>query len=108
MKNDLFLERGRNPLLLLQFLWTIIGLLLRPVTTLLSLVLVTKVKENWEERYLFRRRYKIMCCANLPQMIISRSMSDASYVKSTNVGSVGVVARNSSGEVIISSWDFLG
>ena len=33
---------------------------------------------------------------------------DASYVESITAAYVGVVARNSSDEVIISSWDFLG
>ena len=33
---------------------------------------------------------------------------DASYVESISVASVGVVVRNSSSKVIISSWDFSG
>ena len=32
---------------------------------------------------------------------------DASFVESTNAASVGVVACNSSGEIIVSSWDFI-
>ena len=32
---------------------------------------------------------------------------DASFVERTNEASVGVVARNSSGEIIVSSWDFI-
>ena len=33
---------------------------------------------------------------------------DASFVESINADSVGVVARNSSSEIILSSWDFIG
>ena len=33
---------------------------------------------------------------------------DASFVESISVASVGVVARDSSGNVIVSSWDFIG
>jgi hypothetical protein len=32
---------------------------------------------------------------------------DASFVESANAASVGVVACNSSGEIIVSSWDFI-
>lgn len=33
---------------------------------------------------------------------------DVSFVESISAASVGVVARNSSGDVVISSWDFIG
>ena len=32
---------------------------------------------------------------------------DANFVECTNAASAGVVARNSSGEIIVSSWDFI-
>ncbi|VAH50600.1 unnamed protein product [Triticum turgidum subsp. durum] len=43
-----------------------------------------------------------------PATEIIKTNVDASYVEALRAASVGVVARNHTGEVIISSWDYIG